>query len=109
MGIGNFSDRELKIIELRTQGVKTPQIAKTLGIPKNTAYEALWKIYRKVGVDDVALLTRWAIKWGLDEPLEPERPEDAGDRQAKGAPFRTNEIRLGRIRRNRRAFEAAGH
>jgi len=49
MGIGNFSDRELKIIELRTQGVKTPQIAKTLGIPKNTAYEALWKIYRKVG------------------------------------------------------------
>jgi DNA-binding CsgD family transcriptional regulator len=74
MGIGNFSDRELKIIELRTQGVKTPQIAKTFGIPKNTAYEALWKIYRKVGVDDVVLLTRWAIKWGLDEPLEPERP-----------------------------------
>jgi DNA-binding CsgD family transcriptional regulator len=58
--------RELKIIELRTHGVKTPQIAKVLGIPTNTAYEALWRIYRKVGVDDVALLTRWAIKWGLD-------------------------------------------
>ena len=32
---------------------------------------------RKAGVDDVCLLTRWAMKWGFDEPLEPERPEDA--------------------------------
>ena len=34
------------------------------------------KLYRKAGVDDVALLTRWAIETGLDEPLTPERAED---------------------------------
>jgi DNA-binding CsgD family transcriptional regulator len=106
MGVGHFSDRELKIIELRTHGVKTPQIAKRLGIPRNTAYEALWKIYRKVGVDDVALLTRWAIKWGLDEPLEPERPEDPEIPKPK---FHSKKIHLVRIERSLRALEANGH
>jgi hypothetical protein len=63
----------------------------------------MWRIYRKVGVDDVALLTRWAIKWAMDEPLEPERPEDAEIVKPK-VRRQTKKIRLGRIRRDRRAF-----
>src|ERR1700682_4206026 len=98
MGFAGFSDRELKIIEWRTHGVKTPEIARRLGVTPQRAYDILWRIYRKAGLNDVALLTRWAIENAMDEPLGPEKPEE---RPMPGMPKpRGNEpIRLGRLRR----------
>jgi len=106
MGFAGFSDRELKVIEWRTHGVKVPEIGRKLGVKRHEAYNIIWRIYRKVGVDDVALLTRWAIENGMDEPLGPEKPEE---RPMPGMPkLRGNEpIRLGRIRRARIPAECA--
>ena len=94
--IASFTARELKIIELRTHGVKTPDIAKRLGIPRNTAYNDLWRIYGKVGVDDVALLTRWAMANGMDEALEPQRAEDLPKPEKKRHKGKIKLNRLGR-------------
>jgi DNA-binding CsgD family transcriptional regulator len=94
--LAGFTDKELLVIVLRTNGVKTPEIARRLGIPRTTAYDLLWSIYRKAGVDDVALLTRWAIANALDEPLAPERPEDLPKPEPKVFKQR---IRMNRIRR----------
>jgi hypothetical protein len=35
-----------------------------------------WNAMRRAGVDDVCLLTRWAMANGLDEPLGPEIAEE---------------------------------
>jgi len=67
-----FSDLELKIIVLRTNGVNLSQIARQLGRARNTIRHAMNRVYAKVGVGDVALLTRWAMKYGFDELLGPE-------------------------------------
>jgi DNA-binding CsgD family transcriptional regulator len=97
MGFAGFTDRELKMIDLRTHGVKTPEIARRLGMRRTTAYDLMWRIYLKVGVDDVALLTRWAIEHAMDEPLAPERPEDIPKPEPKVFKKR---IKLNRIRRH---------
>jgi hypothetical protein len=47
-------------------------------------------------VDDVALLTRWAMANGLDEPLGPEDPADA---EIVAPKVRNQPIKLGRLRR----------
>lgn len=66
----------MQIIELRTHGVKPGDIAVRLKMTRQRVYDVLSGIYCKAGVDDVALLTRWAIANGMDEALEPERAED---------------------------------
>jgi DNA-binding CsgD family transcriptional regulator len=95
--LGPFTDKELKVIELRTNGVKTPEIARRMGVPRATAYTWLWSIYRKAGVNDVALLTRWAIENAMDVTLGPERPEE---RPVPGMPKKRGKqrIRMGRVR-----------
>ncbi len=96
---GSFTDRELEVIQLRTNGVKCPEIAAQLGVPCNTVYSWLWSVYRKAGVDDVATLTRWAMANALDVPTAPDTPETAAVPEPK---VRKNlPIKLGRIRRSR--------
>jgi len=75
MGFAGFTDRELQIIALRTNGVKPGEIARRLGFGRQQSYNLLRDIYAKVGFSDVALLTRWAIEHGLDEILPPETSE----------------------------------
>jgi len=94
--MAGFTDKELRLIELRTNGMKTPEAAQRMGINRHAAYNLLWTIYRKAGVDDVALLTRWAMVNGLDEPLAPERPEDLPKPQPKVFKGR---IKLNRLKR----------
>jgi DNA-binding CsgD family transcriptional regulator len=95
-GFAGFTARELKVIEWRTHGIKSAEIARRLGIAAQHGYDIMWRIYRKVGVDDVAMLTRWAMQNGLDEPLGPEDPADAEVKQPKVYKQR---IELGRLRR----------
>jgi len=97
MAMEGFSDLELKVVELRTQGRKPYQIAATLGITRTTTYNALWRVMSRLGFDDVAELVRWAIENGFDEPLGPESPEE---RPYPGKPKpRYKRIMLGRVRR----------
>lgn len=91
-----FTAQELKVIALRTNGVKTPDIAKQMGITRKLAYQYLWRIYVKVGVDDVALLTRWAMANGLDELLGPETEET---KEIVPPKVYKQRIKLGRLRR----------
>jgi len=95
-GMAGFSERELKIIQLRTNGVKMPEIAAMIGIPKSSGYDSLQTIYQKIGIDDLSLLTRWAIQNGLDEALPPETAET---REIVSPKVYKGKIRLGRLRR----------
>lgn len=73
-----------------------PEIAKLLEIPKSSGYDSLQAIYRKVGIDDLSLLTRWAIQNGLDEALGPETAET---REIMRPKVYKQRIKLGRLRR----------
>ena len=95
-GFLGFSARELKVIVWRTHGVKGPEMARRLGIAPQNAYTLLWSAMRKAGVDDVCLLTRWAMANGLDEPLGPEIAEE---REVPRPKVFKKRIRLGRLRR----------
>ncbi len=50
---------------------------------------------RKAGVDDVCLLTRWAMKYGFDEPLREDLPEEVEEKRRKAHKGR---IKLNRTR-----------
>lgn len=75
MPLAGFTNRELQVIALRSQGVKARQISKQLGISYDVVHNHLSRIYRKLGINDVALLTRWAMQNALDEILPPETAE----------------------------------
>jgi DNA-binding CsgD family transcriptional regulator len=95
-GFAGFSARELKVIAWRTNGVKGPKIARRLGCSRQAAYTLLYQAMVKAGVDDVYLLTRWAMANGLDEPLGPEIAEE---REVPRPKVYKQKIRLGRLRR----------
>ena len=98
MPFAGFTDFELKVIALRTNGIGTTEIARRLGCVRNTARNALTRVYSKLPFNDVALLTRWAMEHGLDEMLEPETSEE---RPYPGKPTpRREKVKLGRIRRS---------
>jgi hypothetical protein len=86
----------MKMIEWRTHGVKNSAIARELGLSTRYVSNLMWRIFRKVGVNDVALLTRWAIKHGMDEALLPETEET---REIVRPKVYKQKIKLGRLRR----------
>lgn len=91
-----FTDKELDVVVLRTNGIKSPEIARRLGISKSAVGHRLSSVYRKAGFDDVALLTRWAITNALDVEIEPDPPAPKTAKKRGRVP-----IQLGRIRRAR--------
>jgi DNA-binding CsgD family transcriptional regulator len=95
-GALGFSELEHKIIQMRTHGVNSAEIARRLGISKTSAHNALHNIFKKLEIDDVALLVRWAIATGMDKPLEPETEETREIKQPKVFKQR---IKMGRLRR----------
>lgn len=99
MPFAGFTDLELKVIALRTNGIGTTEIARRLGCVRNTARNALTRVYSKLPFNDVALLTRWAMANGLDELLGPETSAER-PYPGKAAPCQER-IKLGRIRRAR--------
>jgi DNA-binding CsgD family transcriptional regulator len=98
--LGDLTDRELKIIELRTSGIKPGEIARRTSVSRQAVYAVISRIYRKAGVDNTALLTSWAVGNALDEPLAPERSEDIPKPEPK---VHREPIKLGRIRRSKLA------
>ncbi len=94
--VAGFSRREMQMIEWRTHGIKTSEIAKKLGLSRRHTSDMMGRVMRKVGVNDVALLTRWAIQYGMDEALPPETEETREIVQPK---VYKKKIRLGRLRR----------
>ena len=95
-GFAGFSARELKVIVWRTHGVKGPEMARRLGVSRQAVYNLLTQAMSKAGVNDVCLLTRWAMANGLDEPLGPEIAEE---REVPRPKVFKQRIRLGRLRR----------
>ena len=91
-----FSPRQLEVIRMRTNGIPIGEIAQVLGIPSYKVKYTLGAVYKKVGFSDLALLTRWAMENGLDEPLGPETPEE---REVLRPKVFKPRIRLGRLRR----------
>jgi DNA-binding CsgD family transcriptional regulator len=85
MACAGFTNLELKVIALRVSGLKGSEIAKQLGVRRQLVYDALWQACKKAGIkNDAALLTRWAMEWGFDTPLEPEASRNAAlSRQAR--------------------------
>jgi hypothetical protein len=86
----------MKMIEWRTHGVKNSAIARELDLSTRYVSNLMWRIFRKAGVDDVALLTRWAIANAMDEPLPPETAET---REVPRPKVYKQRIKLGRLRR----------
>jgi hypothetical protein len=79
--------------------MKSSAIARKLGLSTRYVSSTLmWRIYRKAGVDDVALLTRWAMANGMDEALPPETEET---REIVRPKVYKGKIRLGRLRRSK--------
>ncbi len=65
-----------------------------MGISRDAAYNLLWLIYRKAGVDDVALLICWPSRPAWTN-RSPERPADLPKPQpmvSKGR-FKMNRLR----------------
>lgn len=92
----NFTDKELEIIRLRTTGVKIREIAQRLGLSTNRTYDLLVSIYRKAGIHDIVLLTRWAIEMGLDQPV-PDTAENTPEPEKKRRGTKPK-VRMRRIR-----------
>ncbi len=93
--VGDITENELRVIELRTNGVKPREIARRLGIAEHAVNKRIQNIYDKFGFRDLALLTRWAIANALDEPIEVEAPAPEVRKPGR------SRIKLGRIKRAR--------
>ena len=93
-----LSQLELKCIVLRVQGLTYREIDERIGRSQRTSQKELSNVFRKTGIEPTrAALVEWAEKWGFDEPLPPESPEERA-RPGKPVP-RYQPIKLGRLRR----------
>ena len=62
-----LSEREREVIQLLAEGLSSPKIGKRLFIATNTVETHRRSIMRKLGIHNVADLTKWAIREGLTE------------------------------------------
>ena len=60
-----FSDREIEVLELASQGMTNPQIAKRLELSVHAIKFHLASIYRKLGAANRTEAVRKAIRNGL--------------------------------------------
>ncbi len=91
----DFNSRELKVIELVSQGWWYREIAVTIGRNSRLVKNIVHRVYEKAGLKhNIATLRRWAIENSLDGPM-PDTPET---RPVPGTPApRRQRIKLGRI------------
>lgn len=64
-GLSILSRRELEVIELIAQGKSVRQVASALQLSTKTIESHRRRILKKLGIDNVAELTLWAIREGL--------------------------------------------
>lgn len=62
-GLHTLSDREFEIFQRVGEGQGTSEIAEALGISPKTVDVHRLNIRTKLGLEDGAALTRWAIRW----------------------------------------------
>ena len=65
----SLSPREIEVLQLLAEGLTSPQIGKRLFVAKTTVETHRRKIMRKLGIHNVADLTKYAIREGLT-PLD---------------------------------------
>ena len=61
------SEREREVLQLLAEGLSSPEIGKRLFIATSTVETHRRNIMRKLGIHNVADLTKWAIREGLTE------------------------------------------
>jgi DNA-binding NarL/FixJ family response regulator len=66
---GSLSPREMEVLQLLAEGLTSPQIGRRLFVAKTTVDSHRRKIMRKLGIHNVADLTKYAIREGLT-PLD---------------------------------------
>jgi len=66
---GSLSPREMEVLQLLAEGLTSPQIGKRLFVAKTTVDSHRRKIMHKLGIHNVADLTKYAIREGLT-PLD---------------------------------------
>jgi DNA-binding NarL/FixJ family response regulator len=67
-----FSDREIEVLELASQGMTNPQIAKRLELSVHAIKFHLASIYRKLGA---ANRTEAAVAWALTMNANADSPD----------------------------------
>ena len=66
--LGDYTDRELRVIEMRASGIRLRDIATREGVSRDTIYQIVTRLYRKSGTANREELTEWAWFAGLDVP-----------------------------------------
>jgi DNA-binding CsgD family transcriptional regulator len=94
----DFTEKELRVVALRTSGVKPEEIAQIMNAKIDTTRWRLRRAMRKAGIDDIVLLTRWAIENALDLPLGPETVDERAH-PGQPLPRKRVKIKLGLIKR----------
>ncbi|MGE3775206.1 MAG: response regulator transcription factor, partial [Gammaproteobacteria bacterium] len=61
----SLTRRELEIVRLTTQGMRTKEIASFLGLSPATVDRHLANVYQKTGAHNRVALTRYALRLGL--------------------------------------------
>jgi predicted ATPase/class 3 adenylate cyclase/DNA-binding CsgD family transcriptional regulator len=62
---GGLSEREVEVVRLAAQGLRTREIAERLFISAKTADRHIQNLYTKIGASNRADATRWAVEHGL--------------------------------------------
>jgi hypothetical protein len=65
MPFAGFADTELKVVALRTNGIRPTEIALQLGVSLQHGKQSAEVGICKVGFTDLPLLTRWAMQHDL--------------------------------------------
>ena len=93
-----MSALELKCVELRVKGLSNAEIGELVGKSRDAVSTEIGRVCRKARIqNDLPTLRDWAEKWGFDEPLGEETPEERA-RPGKPKP-RYRRIKMGRVRR----------
>jgi DNA-binding CsgD family transcriptional regulator len=70
----SLTPRETEVLKLIASGLSTKQIALTLGITFKTASCHRFRLMEKLGIHDVASLTRYAVRYGYVRLWDEEPP-----------------------------------
>jgi DNA-binding CsgD family transcriptional regulator len=67
MGMAGFTEAELRVLAMRVNGLRPPEIVRNLGWKLKSAHKYMARVHIKTGIHDLSELRQWAIEMGLDE------------------------------------------
>jgi len=65
---GVLTNRELEVLRLMAEGLRTREIAEQLDVSFKTAACHRYRVLQKLRVDSTVSAVRWAIRQGIVEP-----------------------------------------